>query len=81
MGTGGVASDVYETDTHKDYCERMGMNEKTIEYDLGIILSMVKSSTESRGFQLDNVRGIAVPEGRFRFIYYFWNEILKGESI
>ena len=33
------------------------------------ILSMVKSSTESRGFQLDNVRGIAVPEGRFRFIF------------
>ncbi|MDP7263945.1 MAG: hypothetical protein QGH39_00115 [Candidatus Thermoplasmatota archaeon] len=31
-------------------------------------MSMVKSSTESRGFQLDYVRGIAVPEGRFRFI-------------
>jgi hypothetical protein len=33
------------------------------------ILSMVKSSTESRGFQLDYVRGIAVLEGRFRFIH------------
>ena len=30
------------------------------------VLSMVESSTESRGFQLDNVRGIADPEGRFR---------------
>ena len=35
---------------------------------VAFILSMVRSSTESRGFQIDNVRGIAVPEGRFRFI-------------
>ena len=29
---------------------------------------MVQSSTKSRSLQLDNVRGIAVPKGRFRFI-------------
>jgi len=34
----------------------------------GTILSTVKSSAKSRAFQLDNVRGIADPKGRFRFI-------------
>ena len=36
--------------------------------DFNSILSTVNSSTKSQSFQLDNVRGIVDPKGRFRFI-------------
>ena len=53
------------------------------------VLSTVKSSTESRGFQLDNVCGIVVPKGRFRFTQQCldaavrtkcFEEVAKGSS-